>query len=407
MTAPPRVVVTGLGYVTGLGFDDADHEPALREARCAAGPVTRFDTTGFRTTIASQCDEARLARLLEERFPAARLRGLDVDTRLLLRALSAALDQAGLRSVEPPFPAVVGTTLEGFWQGEQWYEERTQRRADGARPRRLLQSSSGAQLATAAELLGVPLDPVVVSDACATGISAIGRLFRMIRSGRRERGIAAGYDCVTRFIQLGFDSLGALSAAGCSPFDRNRSGFFLGDGAAALVLESEASARARGARILAEIAGYGQSVDAYHQTRPHPEGDGVARAITQCLESAGIRPDEVDYVNAHGTATPANDGAEAKGIRRAFGEAAADRVPVSSTKALVGHTLGAAGAVEQCFSILALSRGFLPPQGGLKDPDPACPLNLVRRPEGAPRTVMNNAFGFGGANGVLLARRWE
>ena len=403
MNGDARVVVSGLAYVTALGFGDDDHEPALREGRTGSAPITRFDATGFRTPVAAQCDETELERRLLEAFPASVLRGLDVDTRLILWAAAEALKDSGLRTAR--LPAVIGTTLEGFWQGEQWYDERTRR--GRARPRRLLHASAGAQLATLSDLLDRELEPMVVSNACATGVSAIGRLFRRIQSGACEAGIAGGYDCVSRFVQLGFDSLGALTSSGCSPIDRNRSGFFLGDGAAILVLERLDSALRRGARPKGEIVGYGQSVDRHHQTRPDPAGRGIARAIGQCLESAGARPEEVDYVNAHGTATPANDAAEAKGILEAFGESAGRTVPVSSTKALVGHTLGAAGAIEQCFSLLALQRGFLPPQAGLRDPDPACPLNFVRRPEGNPQVTMNNAFGFGGANGVLLTRRWE
>jgi 3-oxoacyl-[acyl-carrier-protein] synthase II len=401
-----RVVVTGLAYATGLGFNHDDHEPALREGRSAAAPVTRFDTTGFRTARGAQVDERRLEGLLRERFGAAALRGLGVDTRLLLWAAAAALTDARLA---PPgaLPAVVGTTLEGFWQGEQWYDELRRRGLAHARPRRLLQMTSGAQMATVAGLLGIPLEPMAVSNACATGVSAIGRLFRRIRSGGCAAGLAGGYDTLTRFIHLGFDSLGALSTGTCAPFDRKRSGFFLGDGAAFLVLESLAGARRRGARIRAELLGYGESADGYHPTHPEPGGEGIARAIAQALESAATEPAAIDYVNAHGTGTPANDAAEARGILRALGEEHGRRVPVSSTKALVGHTLGAAGAVEQCFCLLALERGFLPVQANLEEPDPSCPLRFVRSPAGRPRVAMNNAFGFGGANGVVIARRWE
>jgi 3-oxoacyl-[acyl-carrier-protein] synthase II len=409
MAQSRRVVVTGLGYLTALGFGPEDHEPALRDGRSAAAPVTRFDTAGFRTSMGGQCDEKRLDSDLLARWPAATLRALGVDTKMVLWATARALDDASVRpgALDAPLPVVMGTTLEGFWQGEQWFDERFRKSGPRARPRRLRLATSGPQLSAIAGILGVPLEPMVVSNACATGLSAIGRLFRRIRSGARTVGLAGGYDTLTRFIHLGFDSLGALTPATCAPFDRNRSGFFLGDAAAVLVLESLDSARARGARIHGEILGYGESADSYHATHPEPHGRGIARAIRNCLESAGTGPSAIDYVNAHGTATPANDSAEARGILLALGDEHGRRVPVSSTKALVGHTLGAAGAVEQCFCFLALERGFLPIQGNLAEPDPDCPLRLVRSPEGRPRVVMNNAFGFGGANGVLLSRRWE
>jgi 3-oxoacyl-[acyl-carrier-protein] synthase II len=404
-----RVVVTGLGYMSGLGFGPADHEPALREGRSAVGPITRFDTAGFRTTRGAECDGLRLQSLLRERWSAGDLRGLDVDTRMILWATSAALEDAEVKpsTLQQPLPAVVGTTLEGFWQAEQWYEECLKRSTVHARPRRLRLCMSGGQLATLADLLGMPLEPMVLSNACATGVNAIGRLFRRIRAGAAEIGIAGGYDTLTRFIQLGFDSLGALTPKNCTPFDKNRSGFFIGDAAAVLVLESLESARRRKAKIHGELLGYGESLDGYHPTHPDPEGKGIARAVRQSLEMAALEPGAVDYVNAHGTGTPANDAAEAKGILLALGEEAGRRVPVSSTKALVGHTLGAAGALEQCFCFLAMERGFLPVQAGLETQDPACALNLVRSPEGRPRVALNNSLGFGGANGVLLSRRWE
>ena len=406
---PQRVVVTGLGYLSGLGFGPDDHEAALRAGRSAVSRITRFDTTGFRTAQGAQCDDRRLLGLLNRWWSNEQLRGLDVDTRMLLWATATSLADAGITpaSLTQPLPAVLGTTLEGFWQAEQWYAECLKRSAAQARPRKLKQCMAGGQIATMADLLGIAVEPMVVSNACATGVSAIGRLFRRIRSGAAELGIAGGYDTLTRFIQLGFDSLGALTPKTCTPFDKNRSGFFIGDAAGILVLESLDSARRRGAKIHGELLGYGESLDGHHPTHPDPEGRGIARAIRQALEIAGMEPGGVDYVNAHGTGTPANDAAEAKGILLALGEEAGRRVAVSSTKALVGHTLGAAGALEQCFCLLAMERGFLPMQGGLETQDPACALNLVRSPEGRPRVSLNNSLGFGGANGVLLSRRWE
>jgi len=407
--APQRVVVTGMAYLSGLGFGADDHESALRQGRSAVAPVTRYDTTGFRTTRGAQCDEARLDALLRPRCSGDLLRGLDVDTRMVVWSAGAALEDAGLTpsKLTSPLPVVLGTTLEGFWQAEQWYEEGFRKTAVKARPRRLVQCMAGSQLATLAEATSMPLEPMVISNACATGVSAIGRLFRRIRSGASELGIAGGYDTLTRFIHLGFDSLGALTPAACTPFDRKRSGFFIGDASAVVVLESLDSARRRGVPIHGEIVGYGESLDSHHPTHPDPEGKGIARAMTLAMEMGGVTPAQVDYVNAHGTGTPANDAAEAKGILRALGEDAGRRVPVSSTKALVGHTLGAAGAIEQCFCLLAMNREFLPVQAGLTEPDPACPLNFVRTPEGRPRVTVNNSLGFGGANGVLVSRRWE
>jgi len=406
---PERVVVTGLGYLSALGFGPEIHEAALREGRSAAGPVTRFDTTGFRTSRGGECDERTLEALLRVRYGAAGLRGLDVDTRMLLWSATTALDDAKVTpsALESPLPVVLGTTLEGFWQAEQWYAESFRRSSAQARPRRLVQCMAGSQISTLADVLGMPLEPMVISNACATGVSAIGRLFRRVRNRGAAVGLAGGFDTLTRFIHLGFDSLGALTPGVCAPFDKNRSGFFIGDASAMLVLESLSRAKRRRARIYGEIVGYGESLDSHHPTHPDPEGKGIARAMTLALEMAGLKPEDVDYINAHGTGTPANDAAEAKGILRSLGEEHGRRVPVSSTKALVGHTLGAAGALEECFCLLALDRGFLPVQGGTREQDPGCPVNLVSKPEGRPRVTVNNSLGFGGANGVLVTRRWE
>jgi 3-oxoacyl-[acyl-carrier-protein] synthase II len=403
--SPHRVVVTGMGFVSALGFGPEDHSRGLRTGRSAAGPIRRFETTGFRTAQGAEVDEDRLERELRRLGAGASLRRMGIDARMLLWSTATALRESGYASGRP-LPVVVGTTLEGFWQGEQWYAQRRGRGLDHARPSFLTSFMAGSQLAGVAEALGVPLEPTVVSNACATGVSAIGRLYRRIRAGACEAGLAGGYDTLTRFIQLGFDSLGALTPKTCSPFDRARSGFFLGDAAALLLLEDLGSARRRGARIVGEIVGYGEALDAYHPTHPDPQGRGIARAIRQALEEGGLRPEDLDYVNAHGTATPANDAAEARGILDALGEAG-KTVPVSSTKALVGHTLGAAGALEQCFCLLAMGEGFLPVQAGLVEADPACPLDFVRAPEGRPRLALNNSLGFGGANGALIARRWE
>ncbi len=403
-----RVVVTGLDYVTSLGFGHEDHEAALRHGRGGPAPITRFSTDGFRTRVAGQCDERRLEQRLAKRWSPAVLRRLGVDTRLILWALASAIESAGLPVGAParPLPAFLGTTTEGFHGAEQWFAQHLldPRRA---RPHHLVHASAGSQLSTLAGLLRTPLEPCVMTNACATGISSIGRLFRSIRHGRRELGVAGGYDCLTRFVHLGFDSLGALTTGRCAPFERGRSGFFIGDGAAVLVMESLTHARSRGARIRAEIVGYGESADSHHQTHPDPEGRGIARAMRRALASAEMEPGRIDYINAHGTGTPANDGAEARGTLLGLGPDVGRRVPISSTKPLVGHTLGAAGAVEQCFCLLALERGFLPPQAGFVEGDPACPLNIVREAKGQPAVVMNSSLGFGGANGVLIARRWE
>jgi 3-oxoacyl-[acyl-carrier-protein] synthase II len=246
----------------------------------------------------------------------------------------------------------------------------------------------------------------VISNACASGSNAIGHAFRMVRSGVADRVFTGGYDALCRLTFAGFDSLKALSPTSCRPFDAERDGLLLGEGAAMLAVESLDHARARGAEILGEIIGYGAASDIHHLTQPHPEGEAALAAMSAACASAGVAPEQVDYVNAHGTATPQNDAAEAAAINRWAGPRAAS-LPVSSTKASIGHLLGAAGAVEAIVCLMALRGQWLPPQTSLDAPDPACRFRIVRKPADARMEVaLSNSFGFGGANASLVFRRW-
>jgi 3-oxoacyl-[acyl-carrier-protein] synthase II len=229
----------------------------------------------------------------------------------------------------------------------------------------------------------------------------------MVRNGGAERVLAGGYEGLSRLLFAGFDSLQALSATTCRPFDAHRDGLALGEGAAVLALESLESAKKRGAEILGEVSGYGETIDLHHLTQPHPQGDAALKSMSLACERAGITPDQVDYINAHGTGTPLNDGAEALAIQRWAGGRAAS-LPVSSTKAGIGHLLGAAGAVEAVVCLMALREGFLPPEPAFESPDPACTFPIVREAqEGRARVALSNSFGFGGVNGTLILRRWE
>jgi 3-oxoacyl-[acyl-carrier-protein] synthase II len=245
----------------------------------------------------------------------------------------------------------------------------------------------------------------VIANACASGTNAIGHAFECVRSGRYQRVFTGGYDALSELVFVGFDSLQASTPEKCRPFDRRRAGMVLGEGAAILALEELTSARARGATILAEIVGYGISTDNHHLTQPNPSGVGALAAMEQALESAQLPPSAVDYINAHGTATSFNDAAEAKAITHLFGS----RVPVSSTKSMMGHSLGAAGAIEAVFCILALQHQFLPPNINFTMCDENVDLNIVaNRSYSAPlRTVISNSFGFGGANASILIQQMQ
>src|SRR5207244_6956659 len=256
----------------------------------------------------------------------------------------------------------------------------------------------------ALEAFGIAAPCEVVSNACASGTNAIGHAFDCVRSGRYQRVLTGGYDALSELVFVGFDSLQASTPEKCRPFDRHRTGMVLGEGAAILALENLDSAHARGARIMAEITGYGVSTDNFHLTQPDPSGVGPRRAMERAIESTGTEALRLDYINAHGTATELNDAAEGKAISELF-----DGVPVSSTKSMMGHSLGAAGAIEAVISLLALRHQFLPPNINFDALDDRLDLNVVAnesRP-GVVRMALSNSFGFGGTNASILIRRVE
>jgi 3-oxoacyl-[acyl-carrier-protein] synthase II len=284
--------------------------------------------------------------------------------------------------------------------GEQYYRtlQRPGTRATGA-PGWIANYPPQKPAVDALEAFGLTSPCQVIANACASGTNAIGHAFECIRSGRYERILTGGYDAISELVFVGFDSLQAATPEKCRPFDGARSGLVLGEGAALFALENLAVAQARGADILAEITGYGISTDNHHLTQPHPSGIGPRQAMERALQSAGLAPEAIDYVNAHGTATPFNDAAEGKAIAELLG-----RVPVSSTKSMMGHSLGAAGAIEALFTILALRHGFLPANINFRVSDLGLDLDIVAnkvRPA-APAAALSNSFGFGGANASIV-----
>jgi 3-oxoacyl-[acyl-carrier-protein] synthase II len=258
-------------------------------------------------------------------------------------------------------------------------------------------------LADAQETAGFSCPSQIIANACASGTNAVGHGFQLVRAGICGRVLCGGYDVISELVFAGFDSLQAATPERIRPFDRNRSGLVLGEGAALLALEEMESARRRGAPILAEIRGYGISTDNHHLTQPHPSGIGPRLAMQRALDDSGRRAEDVDYINAHGTATTFNDATEGTAIAQIFGE----RVPVSSTKSMMGHALGGAGAIEAVFSILALEHQFLPPNIHYAEPDPAWRLDIVANVAREARVtcVMSNSFGFGGTNASLVLER--
>lgn len=399
-----RVVVTGAGIVTALGTGWEANAAGFRDGRKAFREVTLFDTARQRTRIAAEAD-VPTARP-DVRFDARRWGRLDRAARMLAWAATEACAGADWEADDgDDTPVVLGTTSGGMLFGEEYF-----RRATATPPRqrgqatRVLGYQSQVQAREATAPLGVRGPVQVIANACASGANAVGHAFQLVRSGRARRVLTGGYDGLSQLVFAGFDSLQALSTTTCRPFHRTRDGLALGEGAAVLCLETAESAARRGARVLGEVAGYGFTTDIHHLTQPHPAGDAALAAMSMACADAGIGPGDIDYVNAHGTGTPLNDAAEAQAIMRWAG-GAAGAVPVSSTKALVGHTLGAAGAIEVVVCLMSLLGGWLPPQPGEGELDPACGFPVVRGPVRARvRRAITNSFGFGGANAsVVLA----
>jgi 3-oxoacyl-[acyl-carrier-protein] synthase II len=258
-----------------------------------------------------------------------------------------------------------------------------------------------------ADAFGFTGPVIMIVNACASGANAIGHAWELLRRGHADRVLTGGYDALSQLVFSGFDALQALSPTQCRPFDADRDGLALGEGAAVFALETEDSARRRGVPILGEIAGYGAAHDPHHLTQPHPEGTAALSAMMAACKSAGLRPDQIGYINAHGTGTPLNDSAEAAAINRWAGEHASG-IAVSSTKAVIGHLLGAAGAVEAAVCLMALQGQWLPPTRTILNPDPIVRFSIPRQATSASFTyALTNSFGFGGANASLILRRWS
>jgi len=396
VSAMRRVFVTGLGIVSPLGPDSDSNLQSLLCARDAVTTVGSFDVSRTRCKTAGQIPDEWMKDAFPQRRSSSRLHR---SARMVAMALHEARESA-----KRPCPEllIVGTTSGGMSYGELYY-------------RRLLATHSRKGLA---RLVGnyMPQKPVldalnanglriptqIVANACSSGSNAIGHGFELVRSGLRACVACGGYDPICELVFVGFDSLQAATSEKIRPFDRERSGMVLGEGASFLILESEESTTARGATAVAEVVGYGMANDTYHLTQPHPSGIGPKLAMQRALRSGGINPEEIDYVNAHGTATIFNDASEGSAISELL-----DDVQVSSTKSMMGHALGAAGAIEAAFCVLALREQFLPPNINFGKPDPIWKFKVVANASRrAPlRFALSNSIGFGGANATLILRR--
>jgi 3-oxoacyl-[acyl-carrier-protein] synthase II len=390
------VAVVAAGVVSPLGFGLEETLRSLRGAKNCVSNVTGFPVDRCRCQTAGQVPAAPLAEANQYQRHPERLHRV---ARMMILALKEALEQAG--DFRPEL-TVVGTTSGGMTFGEQYYRDlKTGRRPSRQAPSLIANYTPQKPVMDAQEAFGIGAPCQVIANACASGTNAIGHAFNCVRSGRYQRVLTGGYDAISELVFVGFDSLQAATPDRCRPFDSERSGMVLGEGAAVLALENLEAAQNRGATILAEVIGYGISTDNFHLTQPDPTGSGARRAMEAALQSAGISPGEIDYINAHGTATPFNDAAEGKAIAELF-----NGVPVSSTKGMMGHSLGAAGAIEAVISILALRHQLLPPNINFRHGDAGLDLNIIANSArtGSVRTVLSNSFGFGGTNASIILR---
>ncbi|MFV1985659.1 MAG: beta-ketoacyl-ACP synthase II [Gemmatimonadota bacterium] len=409
-----RVVVTGIGPVTPIGEGVEGLWDGLKAEESAVRGIDRFDATPFRSRIAAAVEGFRPGDRLGER----RARRLDRFAALSLVAASHALEDADLDpSTIPPHRVAVqmGTALGGIAYAEEQHGHYVERGLRGINPLLALSVYGGAASCNIAIEYGFTGPNSTNAMSCASGSMAIGQALRLIRSGEVDVALCGGSEAPLAPLTFGaFAVIRAMSTrnddpeTACRPFDEGRDGFVMGEGAAVLVLEDLEGARARGARIYGEVAGYGTTSDAFHMTQPRPGGAEAARAIELALADAGVAPESIDYVNAHGSSTPLNDSTEALAIRKVLGERAST-VPASGTKAYYGHALGASGAIEAAIVMLAIQRGWAPPSLNLQTPGDGCDLAFIG-PGGQDLEIdcaLSNSFGFGGINASLVFRAFR
>ncbi len=414
MKKSQRVVVTGVGMVSPLHPTTEGTWEGLITGKNGAGPITRFDTEKFSVRIAAEVKNFDPLQYIERKD----LKKMDLFIQYAIAACEQAVAMADLKITPGNADRVgvlVGSGIGGFPMIEQQHKILLEKG-----PRRITPFFIPAVIVNLAAGMiairtGAKGPNSATCTACSTGAHAIGDAYRIIQRGEADVMIAGGAEAtITPLAVAGFAAMRALSTRNdepekaSRPFDAQRDGFLMGEGSGIVILESLEHALSRGANILAEIVGYGMSGDAYHMTAPDPEGDGAVRVMKCALESSGLKPEDIDYINAHGTSTPFNDKIETLAIKKVFGDHAY-KIPVSSTKSMTGHLLGAAGGLESAICVLTLANQIIPPTINYEVPDPECDLDYVpnraRRTE--VRTAMTNSFGFGGTNACLIFKRFE
>ena len=409
-----RVVITGIGLVSALGIGTRETWAGLLAGQSGVGRVTRFDITGYAAQIAAEVKGFEPLTWIEKKD----IKKMDLFIQYAIAASQFAVDDAAL-AITPEnaadIGAFIGSGIGGFITIEREHEALLN---GGPRkvspffiPSAIINLASGQ----VSIRFGAKGPNLATCTACSASAHAIGESFEIIRRGDASAMIAGGSEAAVCPMSLGgFGQLRALSTRNDAPerasrpFDKDRDGFIIGEGAGVVILEELEFAKARGARIYAEVVGYGSTADAYHMTAPSEDGDGARRAMAMAVRKAGIRPDEVDYINAHGTSTPYNDKLETLAIKNLFGDHAR-KLAISSTKSMTGHLLGGAGGLEAGITALAVQQGVVPPTINLDNPDPECDLDYVPhvKREMSIRYALSNSFGFGGTNATLLFKRYE
>lgn len=408
-----RVVITGIGLVTPVGLTTAANWESILAGKSGIGLITRFDTSRFEARIAGEVKGFDAAKFLEKK----EIKKMDRFIQYAIAATTEALDESGLK-ITPEnaerIGVIVGSGMGGIEtviQNEYICRDQSPNRVSAFFIPSCVINLAPGQISIRTGAKGPNFSPV---SACATGAHAIGEAYHIIKRGEADAIIAGGAESTIIPVAIaGFNNMKALSTRNdapekaCRPFDAERDGFVMGEGAGILILEELEHAQQRGARIYAELIGFGMNSDAYHITSPAPDGSGPARCMELAIASAGIKKEEVGYINAHGTSTPVNDAMETKAIKLAFGEHAR-KVLISSTKSMTGHLLGAAGAVETAYTALALYHQIIPPTINLENPDPECDLDYVphkARPAEI-EVAISNSFGFGSTNACVALRKF-
>jgi len=408
-----RVVVTGMGAVTPIGNNIDEYLSALMEGKCGISEITLFDTAGYEARLGAEVKGLKVEDYIDKK----EARRMDRFCVFGMVAAIQAMNDANIKEGDYDpyrFSVIVGSGVGGVGTVEDESLKLAEKGPSRVSPfyvPMIISNILPGQIAIKYNCKGSVL---AVVTACTSGTNAIGEAYRQIKSGYADAAVCGGSEAgITKTGVAGFINMKALTTSkdpsrASIPFDAERSGFVIGEGSAMLVLEELESAKRRGAKIYAEIVGYGSTCDAHHITAPDPEAQGAANAMAQAIKEANIAPSQVSYINAHGTSTPLNDLCETKAIKMVFGEYA-KKVPVSSTKSMTGHLLGAAGAIEAVASILAINHSFIPPTINYKVPDPELDLdyvpNAMRKHE--VKYALSNSFGFGGHNGSLLFKKWE